>query len=167
MRLGFGTSSSWTGRRSYRSGWWWPPRFQRGAGGEEPPPSIYYVPPYKGELRIRGGGPLPPAGAAENPLLTAAFRRLSSRHHLVAVGRAWTALIRCSIQLWRVCASVVKSLFFRREEFVLQVCSVCSPALRNKHLRRGHPRCHIGSSRSSRVIYCTLLHFIALYCTLL
>ena len=142
------TSPLWAGR------WWW------GAF-----PSIYYVPPYKGELRIRGGRADTTCGAAENPLLTAVFRRLSSRHHLVAVGRAWTALVQCSIQLWRVCASVVKSLFFRRAVFVPQAWRVCSPALRNKHLRRGHPRCHTGSSRSSRVIYCTLLHFIARYCS--
>ena len=142
------TSPLWAGR------WWW---------GASP---LYILrSPYKGGTTYKRGRADTTCGAAENPLLIAVFRRLSSRHHLVAVGRAWIALVQCSIQLWRVCASVVKSLFFRCEEFVPQAWRACSPALRNKHLRRGHPRCHTGSSRSSRVIYCTLLHFIARYCS--
>ena len=134
------TSPPWAGR------WWW---------GASP---LYILrSPYKGGTTYKRGRADTTCGAAENPLLTAVFRRLSSRHHWVAVGS-----MNCSHSMQH---PVVKSLCFCWEEFILQAWRVGSPALRNKHLRRGHPRCHTGSSRSSRVIYCTLLHFIARYCS--
>ena len=135
----------WAGR------WWW------GAS----PLYILRSPPLKGELRIRGGGPIPPAGRPKNPLLTAAFRRLSSRHHLVAVGRAWTALVQCSIQLWRVCASVVKSLFPRREEFVPQRWGTNTSDVVIHDAIPAHHVVH----ESFIAPYCTLLHAIVADCT--
>ena len=44
--------------------------------------------PLSGGTTYKRGRADTTCGAAENPLLTAVFRRLSSRHHLVAVGRA-------------------------------------------------------------------------------
>ena len=67
--------------------------------------------PYKGGTTYKRGRADTTCGAAENPLLTAVFRRLSSRHHLVAVGS-----INCSHSMQH---PVVKSLCFCCEEFIL------------------------------------------------